>query len=97
MHGRVPRGHHQYHLVAAIFESDTGARITDATVTAQVSALGLSGPNKVMEPMTIAGTVTYGAYFELPGADLYTIVLTIKRAAATTPVTVKFTYDHRSP
>lgn len=97
MHGRVPRGHHQYHLVAAIFESDSGARITDAMVTVQVSGLGLSGPTKAMEPMTISGTTTYGAYFELPGADLYTIALTIKRPGTTMPVTLKFTYDHRNP
>ncbi|KAB2943100.1 MAG: hypothetical protein K8F92_04925 [Hyphomicrobium sp.] len=97
MHDGVPRGHHQYHLVAAVFESDSGARISDAMVTAQVSGLALSGPRKAMDPMTIAGTTTYGAYFELPGADLYTIVLTIKRAGATKPVTLKFTYDHRNP
>jgi hypothetical protein len=97
MHARVPRGHHQYHLVAAIFESDTDARITDATVAAQISGLGLSGPKKAMARMTVADTVSYGAYFELPGADLYTIVLTIKRATATRPVTLKFTYDHRNP
>ncbi len=47
--------------------------------------------------MTVAGTVSYGAYFGLPGADLYTIVLTIKRANVTKPVTLKFTYDHRNP
>jgi len=97
MHVRVPRGHHQYHLVAAIFESSTGARIADATITAQISGLGLSGRKKAMERMTVAGTVSYGAYFELPGADLYTIVLTIKRANVTKPVTLKFTYDHRNP
>lgn len=97
MHDGVPRGNHPYHLVAAVFESDSGARISDAMVTAQVSGLGLSGPKKAMEPMTIAGTTTYGAYFELPGVDLYTIVLTIKRPGATKPVTLKFTYDHRNP
>jgi hypothetical protein len=97
MHGGVPRGSHEYHLVVAVFEADRGARISDAMVTAQVSGLALSGPSKAMDTMTIAGTTTYGAYFELPGADLYTIVLTIKRPGATKPVTLKFTYDHRNP
>ena len=96
MHGGVPRRGHQYHLVAAIFDASTGERITDATVTAQVSGLGLAGPKKALEPMTIAGIITYGGYFDLPGLDLYTIVLTIKRPIAAQPVTLKFTYDHRN-
>lgn len=96
MHGGVPTGAHQYHLIAAVFDAKTGARITDAAVTAQVSGLGLAGPEKALEPMTIAGTITYGAYFDLPGPDLYTIVLTIKRPAPAQLVTLKFSYDHRN-
>jgi hypothetical protein len=96
MHGGVPTGGHQYHLIVAVFDAKTGVRIADAAVMAQVSGLGLAGPEKVLDPMTIAGTVTYGAYFDLLGPDLYTIVLTIKRPASTQPVTLKFTYDHRN-
>ena len=96
MHGGVPIGGHQYHLIAAVFDAKTGARITDAAVTAQVSGLGLAGPEKVLDPMRIAGTITYGAYFDLPGSDVYTILLTIKRPAAAQLVTLKFSYDHRN-
>jgi len=97
MHEGLPRGSHQYHLVAAVFDANTGERIPDVSVTAQVSGLGLAGPKKVLEPMSIAGTITYGAYFELPGADRYRIVLTIGRAGATKPVMLNFTYEHRNP
>ncbi len=97
MHGGVPRRGHQYHLVAAVFDAKTDERISDAAVTARVSGLGLAGPEKGLEPMTIAGTVSYGAYFDLPGPDLYTIVLTIKRpGAAVQPILLKFTYYHRN-
>jgi hypothetical protein len=96
MHGGAPTGVHQYHLIAAVFVASTGARIADAAVTGQVSGLGLAGPEKVLDPMIIAGTVTYGAYFDLPGPDLYTIVLTIKRPGAAQPITLKFNYDHRN-
>ena len=96
MHGEVPTGGHQYHLIAAVFDAKTGARIADAAVTGQVSGLGLAGPEKVLEAMAIAGTITYGAYFDLPGPDLYTIALTIKRPASAQPITLKFTYDHRN-
>ena len=97
MHDGVPRGSHQYHLVAAIFDATTGDRISDASVTAQVSGLGLAGPEKALEPMSIAGTITYGAYFELPGFDRYKVVLSIKRAGVTKPVALVFNYEHRNP
>lgn len=96
MHGGVPRGEHQYHVVAAIFDANSGERVSEAKVTAQVSGIGLAGPIKPLEPMQIAGTITYGGYFNLPGADLYTIVLSIQRPGASQPVTLTFSYDHRN-
>jgi hypothetical protein len=96
MHGGVRDGGYQYHLVAAVFDASSGERITDAAVTAQISGLGLAGPSKALEPMTIAGSITYGAYFNLPSRDLYTIVLAINRPAAGQPITLKFAYDHRN-
>jgi hypothetical protein len=95
MHGGVPRHGHQYHIVAAVFDAVTNARISDATVTAQVSGLGLSGSTKTLEPMQIGDTITYGGFFYLPGADLYTIMLTIQRPGSQRPVVLDFKYDHR--
>jgi hypothetical protein len=46
--------------------------------------------------MEIANTITYGAFFDLPGRDLYTIKLTIKRSGEPQPVSLEFKYDHRS-
>jgi hypothetical protein len=37
MHGGAPKGPDAYHIVAAVFDAATGARISDATVTAKVS------------------------------------------------------------
>src|SRR6266567_9355334 len=51
MHGGIPSGSHQYHVVAAIFDAASGARISDATVTAKVSGLGLSGSQQALESM----------------------------------------------
>ena len=95
MHGRVPRGPHEFHIVAAIFDAATSARVSDASVTAQVSGLGLSGAKKSLEPMEIAGTTTYGGFFDLPGPDLYTVRLTIERPSTGQRVVVDFRYDHR--
>jgi hypothetical protein len=95
MHGGTPHGPHEHHLVVAVFDSASNARIEDATVTAKVSGLGLSGPEKTLEPMKIADSVTYGAYFNL-AADLYTIRVTVQRAGAQ-PVVLNFKYDHSRP
>jgi len=93
MHGRIPRGQHEFQIVVAIFDGGTGARISDATVSAKMSGLGLSGDQKVLEPMKIADTVTYGGFFNLT-RDIYTIRLTVQRPGAQ-PISLDFKYDHR--
>jgi hypothetical protein len=95
MHGGAPRHGHQYHIVAAIFDAASDARVSDAAMTAQVSGLGLAGTSKTLQPMQIANTTTYGGFFDLPGADIYTIRLTIRRPGSTRPVVLDFKYDHR--
>ncbi len=85
---------HEYHLVVALFDAATGTRIEDATVHAQVSALGLAGEELHMQPMTIANTVTYGCFFTLP-EDLYTIRIKVQRNHREEPVVLDFKFDHR--
>jgi hypothetical protein len=60
MHGGAPAGPHEHHIVVAIFDAASAARVSDATVTAKVSGLGLSRSEKTLEPMSIANTITYG-------------------------------------
>ena len=94
MHGGIPKGPHEYHIVAAVFDASSGARVSDAVVTAEVSGLGLSGSKKKLEPMQISGTTTYGGFFDLPGFDLYAVRLTVERGGAS-PAVLQFKYDHR--
>jgi hypothetical protein len=96
MHDRASGGPHEYHVVAAIFEAASATRVSDATVTAKVSGLGLSGSEKALEPMKIADTITYGGFFYLPGADLYTLTLVIRRPGSQQPVVMDFKFDHRA-
>jgi len=95
MHGGPRKGPHEYHVVVAIFEAASGARISDATVSAKVSGLGLSGREIQLEPMAIADTITYGNFVHLPGADVYTIRLSIQRPSLRQPAVVDFKYAHR--
>jgi hypothetical protein len=95
MHGGVPPGPHEHHIVVAIFDAAGATRVSVATVIAKVSGLGLSGSEKTLEPMKIADTITYGGFFNLPGADLYTITVSIRRPGSQQPVSLDFKYDHR--
>ncbi len=94
-HGRAPRGGHQYHLTAAVFDERTGERISDAQVAATIAGLGLAGSRIELKPMQIAGTVTYGGYFNLPGEDRYTITIEIRRPNRPTTIRADFVYEHR--
>jgi hypothetical protein len=52
MHGGAPSGAHQYHIVVAMFDVKTGARIENARVTANVSGLAQVGAqNAALEPI----------------------------------------------
>lgn len=93
MHGGVPSGRHAYHVIAAVFDATTGERIEDADIQARVSPLGLAGVTRQLEPMAIAGTITYGNYFTLDGSGTFRIDLTITHPS---PLHMEFTYDHRT-
>jgi hypothetical protein len=95
MHGGTSDGPHEYHIVAAISDTASATRVSNATVTAKVSGLGLLGHETKLEPMKIADTTTYGAFVYLPGVYIYTIRLTIQRPGSQQAVVLDFSYDHR--
>lgn len=97
MHGRIPREPHEFHVVAALFGAANGARVSDAAVTAQVFGLGLSGAKKKLEPMQIESTTTYGAFFDLPGRDIYIVTLSVERPGAARPLSFEFNGLHPVP
>jgi len=108
MHGGVRTASNEYHLVVAVFDAGSGARITDATVIATVfgpgntviygqrhSRLLPAVPQKTLEPMTIGQMLTYGGFFVLPKPATYTFQLTITRPGRTKPTVTSLVYDHR--
>ncbi|HUX91072.1 MAG TPA: hypothetical protein VMV48_10345 [Gallionellaceae bacterium] len=66
MHGGVPVGEHQRHVLVALFDAASGKRIVGAKVSARVYELNRTGTQKILEPMLIADTVSYGNYFNIP-------------------------------
>jgi hypothetical protein len=101
MHGTPPSAPHAQHFVVAIFNSVTGERVTDAVVNAQISLPGHELPEKTLEPMKIAGTVTYGNFFDLSQPGVYRIRLNISgtnvAAAVKKPIVIDLLYDHPIP
>lgn len=96
MHDGAPGGGHDQHVMVAIFDLATGERVEDAKVDARVTPLGLAGVKRVLEPMVIANTVTYGNYFPMRGDGPYRIAVSVTPAGAPRPVVLEFSYDHRT-
>lgn len=76
MHDGVPE--QGYHVMVALFEDDSGERITGAEVQATVSGRGMARARQELEPMVIADAETYGNYFDMTGPGPYRIALWIR-------------------
>lgn len=95
MHGGVPAGQHQQHVVVALFKNATGKRISGAKVSAQVHEINFAGAQKKLEPMLIAGTVSYGNYFNMPATNNpYRIRVRIELPGVDGVIEAQFDYQH---
>ena len=92
MHGGVPVTEAQYHIVIALFDAKTGARITNAKVTASLSSIGFPVIKKTLEPMLIANSISYGNYFKLSGKGAHQIQIEI--SGVHTGQTIHATFEH---
>jgi hypothetical protein len=81
------------HLVVALFDRKSGARISDAEVEASVTLLGGASMRKRLERMTIADQPSYGAYFPMGVPGLYRIRFEARRAGA--PGIAYAEFEHR--
>lgn len=95
MHGGVPAGQHQQHVVVALFDNATGRRISGAKVSARVHEINLAGVQKKLAPMLIAGTVSYGNYFNMPAtSNPYRIQVRIELPGVADVIEAQFDYQH---
>lgn len=88
MHGGAPVG--ESHLMVALFDAKTGNRITEARIVANVTGDAGAKLEKRLEPMTVAGALTFGNYFYLSGSGPYRIDLQILLPGRSTPVRARF-------
>lgn len=87
---KIPSGKHVHHVMLALFDRPGGERITDAVITARVAPLALGGPSKPLDPMMVAGVLTYCNYFRVSPLDTTVIQVEIRRPDAARPIRVRF-------
>ena len=81
-------------MVISIFDERTQRQLADATVEASVGSLGLAETRRVLEPMKIADTTTYGNFFPMSGAGPFVVRVTIRRPGQNHPTQLQFNYTH---
>ena len=94
MHGGLPRGSGSHHVVISIFDERTQRQLADGTVEASVASPGLAETRRVLEPMKIGDTTTYGNFFPMSGPGPFVVRVTIRRPAQDHPTQVQFNYAH---
>lgn len=97
LHGGAPEGRYVHHLLVALFDAATGARITVAGVTAVVHGLRHTPEDRIgLEPMTVGGAQAYGGFATLPARDYYRIEVEVLRPGGA-PVRAVFPHRHFQP
>lgn len=94
MHGGVPAGKDAYHLIVALYDA-SGKRITDAEISAMMGEFGMVDTRKILEPMQIGETKSFGNYFILRRSGLYRIAIEIRRLGKRRTETIEALFDYR--
>jgi hypothetical protein len=95
MHGGTHKHSGSHHIIVALFDAKSGARISDATIRAGVGNRSYNHePDTWLEPMQINGTITYGNFFLMPASGLWRIHLQIYRTGVLKPTEATFAYEH---
>ncbi|MEW6691080.1 MAG: hypothetical protein AB1452_18540, partial [Pseudomonadota bacterium] len=94
MHGGVPSGTGWFHLNVTLLDAAGKAPIQGAKVQARVEQAGMSGETKPLEPVTLGGVPSYGAYFRLLPRAQYAV--TVRAQKPETPQPLEARFEHRS-
>jgi cytochrome c5 len=95
MYGVPPPGPAQYYVTVALFDTPSGQRIEDAVVKARVATAAGAGPEKTLQPITIANSRSYGNYFAMSGSGPYKVSVHIRRPGSSDAIQAQFEYTHQ--
>lgn len=87
---KIPSGKHVHHIMLVLFDDPGGGRITNADITARVAPLALAGTTKPLDPMMVAGALTYCNYFRVSPSDTTVIWADIQRPGAARAIRTRF-------
>lgn len=90
MHGGVPSGSGYHHVNVSVFDAATQAPLVGATVSLDVEQLGMGREAKQLEPATVAGSTSYGAYVRLVPKNSYAFYVKVQKPGAAAPIEAKF-------
>ncbi len=90
---KIPSGKHVHHVMLVLFDRPGGKRITNAVVTARVAPLALAGSTKPLDPMMVAGVLTYCNYFSVSPSDTTVIRAEIRRPDAARVIHARFVVE----
>ncbi len=90
MHGGIPGGSGYWHINVSVFDTASQAQVTGATVDFEYEQLGMGGEKKSLEPATVAGATSYGAYVRLVPKATYNFVVRVKKPGAAQATEVRF-------
>jgi hypothetical protein len=91
MHGGIPSLNH-YHIIVVLFDKNTKQRITTAKVKLKVTNEHFTGEPRDLEPMMLAGELSYGNYFKVPKDQWFNIVVEIQSDEMRKPIVTKFVW-----
>ena len=97
MHGGTSdRSIHNVHVMVAVFDRTTGARITNARVRARFMGDRGRRWSVSLQPMTVNGARTFGGYTNLGTDEEPSVSIDVVRQIAGKPriVTARFEYQH---
>ena len=94
MHGGVPAGLDQHHVLVSLFDAKSGERVADAEITARVTGLRQPEEKRLLH-VPLGGEIAYGNFFRMRQGERYRIELVIRRAGSAQPITAGFDYRHR--
>ena len=91
-YGVPPFAPAQYYVTVALFDTAGGRRIEDAVVKARVATAAGVGPEKTLQPITIANSRSYGSYFAMGGTGPYKVTVHITQPGASEAIQAQFEY-----
>ena len=97
MHGGAPDGSYVHYLMVALFNSDTGRRVTNADATAVVQGGPQQSQARIkLEPMKIGEAQAYAGFATLPSRHRYRIEIEVVQPSAAL-VRAIFAHQHLQP